>query len=100
MNNSRFGFKQGDLETIVEVLSMFPEIKKAAIFGSRAKGNYKRGSDVDIAIWTENNIGAWQLPGILNEETLLPYKFDVLDYDKIDNMQLKEHITRAGIEIY
>jgi hypothetical protein len=39
------------------------------------------------------------LPGILNEETLLPYKFDVLDYDKIDNRQLKEHITRAGIEI-
>ncbi|MDB5007881.1 MAG: polymerase beta domain protein region [Mucilaginibacter sp.] len=99
MNNSRFGFKQGDLETIVEVLSMFPEIKKAVIFGSRAKGNYKQGSDVDIAIWTENNIDAWQLPGILNEETLLPYKFDVLDYDKIDNRQLKEHITRAGIEI-
>jgi uncharacterized protein len=100
MNNSRFGFKYGDLETIIQVLSKFPEIERAVIFGSRAKGNYQKGSDVDIVIWTTDNSNVWQLPGILNDETLLPYKFDVLNYDKIDNQELKEHINRAGVEIY
>jgi predicted nucleotidyltransferase len=100
MNNSRFGFKYGDLETITQVLSKFPEIERAAIFGSRVKGNYRSGSDVDIAIWTTDNNEAWQVPGILNDETLLPYKFDVLNYDQINNEELKEHINRVGVEIY
>jgi len=100
MNNSQFGFKYGDLETIIQVLSKFPEIERAVIFGSRAKGNYQTGSDVDIAIWTTDNNEAWQVPAILNEETLLPYKFDLLDYNKINNQELKKHINRAGVEIY
>jgi len=54
MNDNRFGFKPGDLETIVQTLSKFPEIKKAVIFGSRAKGTYQAGSDVDIAVWAIN----------------------------------------------
>jgi predicted nucleotidyltransferase len=100
MNNSRFGFKYGDLETIIQVLSKFPAIERAVIFGSRAKGNYQAGSDVDIAIWTADNNEAWQVPDMLNNETLLPYKFDVLNYNKINNKELKEHISRAGVEIY
>jgi len=100
MNNGQFGLKEGDLEVIIQMLMKFPEIEKAKIFGSRAKGNHQAGSDVDIVIWTKNNISAWELPGILNEETLLPYKFDVLNYHEIANAELKEHINRAGIKIY
>ena len=36
----------------------------------------------------------------LNEETILPYKFDVLDYQKINNSKLTEHINRKGISVY
>jgi len=100
MNNSSLGFKNGDLETIVQTISKFPEIKRAVIFGSRAKGSYRAGSDVDIAVWAINNDVTGQLSGILNDEILLPYKFDVLNYDKIDNEELKEQIKQAGIEIY
>jgi predicted nucleotidyltransferase len=100
MNNSRFGFKKGDLETIIQIISKFPEITKAVIFGSRAKGNYQAGSDADIAVWTMNNAIVGQLSGILNDETLLPYKFDVLNYDKIDNQELKKQISQSGVEIY
>jgi uncharacterized protein len=100
MNNSQLGFKDGDLETIVRVISRFPDITKAVIFGSRAKGTYQPGSDVDIAIWAMNYDNALQLPGILNDETLLPYKFDVLNYDSIDNQELKDHINRVGVNIY
>jgi predicted nucleotidyltransferase len=100
MSNNEFGFKSGDLETIVKTISKFPDIKRAVIFGSRANGKYQAGSDTDIAIWTINDNAVWQLSGILNDETLLPYKFDILNYDKIDNQELKHQINGTGIEIY
>ena len=100
MNDNTFGFKKGDMENIVQALAKFSEIKKAVIFGSRAKGNYQAGSDVDIAIWTISNDSVGQLSGILNDETLLPYKFDVVSYKAINNPELIEQINRAGVEIY
>lgn len=98
--DSKLGFKQGDLTTIVQTIATFPAIKKAVIFGSRAKGNYKPGSDVDMAIWAADNDTVLKLSGILNDETLLPYKFDILNYDTINSTELKEHIDRMGIKIY
>ena len=45
-----FGLRPQDLTEIIEMIRQFPDIEEAVIFGSRAKGNYKKGSDVDIAI--------------------------------------------------
>ena len=42
---------KSELDTICKYLSKYPEIDKASIFGSRAKGNYKNGSDIDIALY-------------------------------------------------
>jgi len=100
MGDNKFGFKTGDLETIIQAISKFQGITKAVIFGSRAKGNYQAGSDVDMAIWATNNDSVLQLSGVLNDETLLPYKFDVLNYNTINSIELSEHINRVGIEIY
>jgi predicted nucleotidyltransferase len=100
MNDDKFGFKNGDLEIILQEILKIPEITKAVIFGSRAKGAYQVGSDTDIAVWASNNDAVLNLSGILNDETLLPYKFDILDYNNIDNAQLKDHINRIGIVIY
>ena len=79
-----------------------PKVQFAYIFGSRAKGNFKNGSGVDIALKgteldydTLIKISFW-----LNEQTAMPYKFDVLDYDSIQKPALKEHIDRVGIEFY
>ena len=77
-------------------------MKSALIFGSRAKGNFNNGSDVDIALkgteldlHTISHISYW-----LNEETTMPYNFDLLNYDSIQEQALKEHIDGLGIEIY
>jgi len=100
--NNLFGLRESDIQNISDILNQFNEVSSAVIFGSRAKGNFTRGSDVDIAIKGEglnlritNKIGY-----ILNEETLMPYKFDVIDYNTITNPELKSHIKRAGIEFY
>jgi predicted nucleotidyltransferase len=98
----RFGLKESELETICEYLSRYPEIEKATIFGSRAKGNYKNGSDVDIALYGKNITldTITSVNYILNEESPLIYYFDALSYEGIETKELKEHIDRVCIEIY
>lgn len=97
--NKPAGFQQRDTAIIVSVLQQYPEVAEAWLFGSRAKGNHKTGSDVDIALKGEH-LTAEIISNIsyqLNEETSLPYKFDILNYHSISNIDLKEHIDRVGI---
>ena len=83
-------------------MSGFQEVEQAFIFGSRAKGNYKNGSDVDIAIKGQQadfNL-ALTIAGILNEDTNMPYHFDLLSYSQLHNKDLIAHIDRVGKLLY
>ena len=98
----KFGLTENDLAYIISVISEFDEIEKAVIFGSRAKGNYKAASDVDIAVFGDDisfSIIA-HLHSRLEEEGPLPYLFDVVDYTHSTHRELKEHIERIGKIIY
>ena len=97
-----FGLSENTLKTISDELTKYSEIEKALIFGSRAKGNYNQGSDIDIAIITkaESDLIALDINGKLNENSPLPYFFDVVSYQGISNKKLKEHIDRVGIIFY
>ena len=70
------------------------------MFGSRAKGNYNRGSDIDIAV--KGTISKDVLSALLGafDETVLPYFVDIVVYGHIKNLALKEHIDRIGTCIY
>ncbi len=92
--------KDSDLDAIKEVISRFPQVQKAILFGSRAKGNYKRGSDVDIALYLIGDDITQSIAGVLNDDTLLPYKFDVLNASTITNPDLIAHINRVGLTFY
>lgn len=96
------GLRQSDIDYIVEVIGKFSEINKAVVFGSRAKGNFKPGSDIDIAIFgdkiTFNTLSV--LHSELEDQGPLPYLFDVVDYTHLDHKELKEHIDRAGKVIF
>lgn len=98
--DERLGLKDGDFATILQHISKFSAINKAVIFGSRAKGTYKPGSDVDLAVWVSDNLSILELSGELNDETLLPYNFDIVDYATIDNTDLCDHINRVGLVIF
>lgn len=93
-----FGLQDTDLAYIISVLGDFPEIEKAVIFGSRAKGNYKAGSDVDIAIFGDEISFSTiaRLHYRLEEEGPLPYFFDIVDYTHSTHKELREHIDRVG----
>ncbi len=101
MKADQFGLRQSDLKNIVEILGQFDTINEAILFGSRAKGNYKHGSDVDIAL--KGNIDfrtITRLSYLLNQESLMPYKFDFVNYSHTDHKDLKDHIDRVGVPIY
>jgi uncharacterized protein len=96
------GLLNRDLQYILSALMNFEEIEGAILFGSRAMGNYKKGSDVDIAICGEkiSDSVVSELDDLLNEVYPLPYFFDILHYEKINNQKLLEHINTVGKVIF
>lgn len=97
-----FGLKEQDITDIVAAIGNFAEIEKASIFGSRAKGTYKPGSDVDIAIFGDSITfdTVSRLHGALQDQSRMPYFFDIVDYSHLTNGALKEHIARVGMIIF
>ncbi|MCS6929569.1 MAG: nucleotidyltransferase domain-containing protein [Saprospiraceae bacterium] len=98
----RFGLTEEDIAIITDLLSREPHVERAYIFGSRAKGNYKTGSDVDIALKGEQltSDDIRRISDLLNEETNLPYRFDVLNYHALQEPALVEHIDHVGLMFY
>lgn len=97
-----FGLSNKSMDMIIQELKRRREIQKAAIFGSRAMGNYKNGSDVDLVIYgsgiTENIVN--QLRIALNEELPLPYYFDIVHYESLTSHSFKEHIDTVSRLFY
>ncbi len=97
----KFGLDDVTIEQLSKVFERNPKVDKALIFGSRAKGNYREDSDIDIAL-KGNNItltDVLQLSSSL-EDTGVAYKIDLVAYDSIKEPALVEHINRMGIEFY
>lgn len=93
-----FGLTKKDIELLNSAFEAYPEIEEVLVFGSRAMGNYKTGSDVDLAVKGADvslrlisRLGA-----LLNEELPLPYQFDVIDFATIDKPALTNHIVSFG----
>lgn len=97
-----FGISDKTYSKLLDTFSRFPEIKEVFIFGSRAKGSYKNGSDIDLAVKGENISPGLilKLKGLFNERLSIPYKVDVIGYDYLTHLGLKEHIQRIGRVIY
>lgn len=91
------GLNHSDVKKIQSVFYLHPEIEKAILFGSRAKGNYKPASDIDLTL-VGNDLTLTIQQTIENEldDLLLPYKFDISIYHTITSNELVDHIKRVG----
>lgn len=96
-----YGLSDTVITDICNVFRCFPNIDKVLIFGSRAKGTYSEGSDIDLAVVGEN-ISFNQLMdiNIQIEDLGLLYKVDVVDYNKNAGTPIGEHIDRVGLLFY
>lgn len=88
-------------ENLISIFKNYPDIQKVILYGSRAKGNFKNGSDIDLTIFGEK-MSVENLLQLQNEidDLLLPYKVDLSLFRLIDNTELIAHINRVGVALY
>ena len=95
-----FGLKKDHIDLIQAVFVQYPQIERAIVYGSRAKGNYKPGSDIDLTI-----IGDLDYSNLIKlenqlDDLLLPYKIDLSLYHNFNHPKLIDHIKRVGKVFY
>lgn len=93
-----FGLSNDTLSLITGCIRMFPEISWVKIYGSRAKGDFQRGSDIDLAFSSPVDYSA-ELHEAL-DDLPTPYLFDVTHYETLRHAGLREHIERVGVVFY
>ncbi len=97
----KYGLDDKTIERMQTVFTGYPEVDKAVLYGSRAKGNYKTGSDIDLTLYG-SGLSLTILHKIENEldDLLLPYKIDLSIFEQITDSAVIDHILRVGIVFY
>lgn len=97
----QFGLNDKQKNIIKNILAHYPEVEQAIIYGSRVKGNYREGSDIDLTLKGEN-----LTQDILSkiwlelDDSYSPYLFDLSLYNQLTNLDLIEHIDKVGQVFY
>ncbi|MGL4366616.1 MAG: nucleotidyltransferase family protein [Clostridium sp.] len=92
----KFGLKERELDEIKALYYLFPEIDEIVIFGSRARGDYNKVSDIDIAIKGDVDKIMYKIRDYFEESSII-YTVDVVNYISISNQDFKENIDNEGI---
>lgn len=97
----KFGLDDATVASIVAVLRRYPGVERAVIYGSRAKGTYRPGSDIDLTL-QGHTLTHEMRSRIASEldELLLPYTIDLSVFDTLDHEALRDHIVRVGQILY
>jgi predicted nucleotidyltransferase len=98
----KFGLSDDTIQDISAVFAQYPQVERATIYGSRAKGNYKNGSDIDLTLCGGTDL-TWQvLYKIIDEldDLLLPYTIDLSILANISDPDVVDHIRRVGVTFY
>jgi predicted nucleotidyltransferase len=100
--NEPFGLQESDLWAIRGVLALYPQVDKAILYGSRAKGNYKTGSDIDLTLCGGQELTPAVLRRIMADidELLLPYTFDLSILERIEDAEVLAQIRRVDVPFY
>lgn len=88
------------VESIRQVFGRFPGVEQAVLYGSRAKGNFRPGSDIDLTLKGDLSYRDLLDIELALDDLLLPWKIDLSLYSQIDNPALVEHIGRVGRTFY
>jgi predicted nucleotidyltransferase len=97
----KHGLKENVLKGMNNVFAKYRQIDKVLLFGSRAKGTHKNGSDVDLALVGESlTLQDLQNISLDLDELYLPYSFDLLIFKDIENPELLSHVERVSVLVY
>ncbi len=96
-----YGLGENSIIKIVQVFAKYDNVSRVVLYGSRAKGDYRPGSDIDLTIIGEElNLSLLNKISIDLDDLLLPYTFDISIFRQISNSDLIEHIKRVGKVFY
>src|ERR1051325_181216 len=98
----KYGLKETTIQQICDVLAKYASVEKAVLYGSRAKGNYKNGSDIDLTLYGGADLTLNVLYRLSDEldDLLLPYTIDLSIFSQISDPDVLEHIRRVGVTFY
>lgn len=90
------------IQKICAVFAHYPQVEKAVLYGSRAKGTYKNGSDIDLTLHGGDALTLNVLCKIANDldDLYLPYTIDLSIFHDISDPDVIGHIQRVGVRIY
>lgn len=98
----KHGLSEQAIAQIHAVLRKYPQVQKAVLYGSRAKGCHKPGSDIDLTLIGGDELTldilyriSWEL-----HELPLPYTVDLSIFHHIDDPDVVDHIRRVGVVLY
>lgn len=97
----KFGLPEDIISKLTAVFANHPEIEEVLIYGSRAKGNYREGSDIDITLKGANlteNLRSKIFSEI--DDLNSPYLFDISVFENLGSENLIAHINRVGQVFY
>jgi uncharacterized protein len=100
-DSSTTGLSEVQISRIRSVFGSYPNIHQVILFGSRAMGSHRYGSDIDIAVDSADIT----LDDLIRINTLiddlnLPFKVDLIHIQRIENADLIDHIHRVGKILY
>jgi uncharacterized protein len=97
----RFGLPESAIEQICTVFAAHREIEQAVLYGSRAKGNFKPGSDIDLTLYGADLNHELLLDLLVElDDLLLPWMIDLSLFTSLNHPALQEHIARVGVVFY
>jgi predicted nucleotidyltransferase len=98
----KYDLPDAAIKKIRVVLGRHPQAKQAILYGSRAEGTHKRGSDIDLTLRGGADMTLPVLYRIMDEldDLLLPYTIDLSIYANMDDPEVKAHIYRVGLVFY
>ncbi|TLU83859.1 MAG: nucleotidyltransferase domain-containing protein [Chlorobium sp.] len=98
----KFGLEESTISQINAVISRYRQVERAVLYGSRAKGNYKEGSDIDLTLIGGDDLDLKVLFRIMDDidDLLLPYSFDISLFRSITDPDVLDHIDRVGAVLY
>ncbi len=99
--NPPHGLAADTVRQIAAVLARFPEVQEAVLFGSRAKGTHKPGSDIDLSLLGQAL--DWRVVGKIYDsldDLPLPYRFSLILLDSHTDPDVAAHIARVGIPLF
>ncbi len=95
------GLNDKYIKNLNEIFASFHEVEEVILYGSRAIGNFRQGSDIDLTMKGKRlNLQILNKISVMIDDLLIPYIVDLSIYDTIENTELKAHINRIGKTFY